>query len=103
MKEKIIEILEKHKVEMTINVDSIGHAEENNKGYRTRIADEIIKQQNAENISIPLWQFKEIEDALRTTNNIYKLYNKETAYDRAAFKAYCFASKALENHEKDKK
>jgi hypothetical protein len=48
-----------------------------------------------ENVLIPLWKFKIIEDALRLTHNIYKTYTKETAYDRVAFKAYEYAKEYL--------
>ena len=53
------------------------------------------KQSEGENVIIPLWKFKIIEDALRLTHIIYKTYTKETAYDRVAFKAYEYAKEYL--------
>ena len=50
-----------------------------------------------EMINIPLWKFKEIYDALRLTNNIYKCHTKETAYDRQVMQAYGYVNEALEN------
>ena len=56
-----------------------------------------------EMMEVPLWQFKKIEDALRLTNNIYKLHRKETAYERSAFKAYEFAKELLEQYTNQNK
>ena len=56
------------------------------------------EQEQGDVIEVPLWRFKAIEDALRLTNNIYKLHRKETAYERSAYKAYQFAKDLLSQH-----
>ena len=58
----------------------------------------ISTQEQGDVIEVPLWRFKAIEDALRLTNNIYKLHRKETAYERSAYKAYQFAKDLLSQH-----
>jgi hypothetical protein len=56
---------------------------------------ERIKKLEEENVIIPIWQFKEIEDALRLTYTINKCQLKVTAFDRLVCKAWNFAKIAL--------
>ena len=58
---------------------------------------ELIPEPEEEEITIPRWQMKHIEDTLRLANNIHHSQNKVTCFDRQICKAWNWVKESLKN------
>lgn len=60
--------------------------------------NKIINSNNLEkNITIPLWQLKDVENTLRMASNSLESYKKTTCLDRCICKSWEFVKIALKN------